>query len=202
MSSVEFDSIRSDDDAVDAQRLVLQDLMLGEFKKPIQLANPDSPQHVHNQVHRFHDDPDSFQGAYVNGKLEGLLRTIPWKVGDQAPYSTWAERRGMKPLKGEPDPFHKLGISALVASDYLDVEVQDEIMGGLLYLATERAFNLEKRSIVVPIHEFDPLRPIALEQGFKGTGRFGKAALMPELAHMVGIKRLNPKQELFEKPLD
>jgi len=203
MSFVEFGPIRDESDAYGVQRLALQDVRLGGFSNPTDIADPASPRLVARQRQRIQANPDNYTGAYVRGRLEGFMMTADWKIGDSAPYMTAEEKEAIKngdPRMVFPD---KLGIFGLVVDEDLHTDLQTEIADRFLHLATDRALHLGKTAIDVAFHDKDPIQPIALQQGFAFTGRLGESEVAFDLRRMLGRKRvLDIPQRLYEKPLD
>lgn len=175
------------------QRLTLSSL-IGEVSKPDTIANPGSLRYVNRQRMELAQAPDRFIGAFQKGKLMAFMELGEWDIDHELPYSVPNEAlvlAGYKEQGYVHTPERKLGIFGLASSIELSKDETEEAVGNLLYHATDMALNYDHPAINVDFYENDPLRRIAMDQGFQFTGRLHD----PMRASGV-VKRL------YTKPLD
>ena len=195
MNTVEFGSIEASfHNARTVQRLTLQDVILGDFPEPKELANPNSLSKVYAQERKLREHPDRYAGAYIRNKLNAYIKTSEWSIADELPFANDQARMRLEELQAEGvklDPSRTLGIFGLVVSDKLPVEQQGEIASGLLDLAADKGRLMSLQSIKIVLHDNDPVMSIARDHGYEFTGRVGEAAGASGLV-----------QRLYRKPLD
>ncbi len=194
MNTIEYGPIEAGKNGKVVQQLVLQDVELGRFPNPTGIANPRSRGLVRTQNKKIRAAADNYVGAYVDDELEGFMKIAPWMLADQLPFAQESERDDLIELYeagARLDPTLKLGIFGLVVSNRLDQEVQAKIAENLLDIATDRALQLGNHAVNIVFHQYDPMQPVALRDGFLFTGRAGEAAGAPGL-----------QQRLYSKPLD
>ncbi len=195
MTNVEYRPIEPSLSHVRAvQRLTLQDVVMGDFPNPESIANPNSLKKLVRQYERLKSNPDNYLGAYIDGRVRGYLKTGPWNIADQLPFAYENELPVLNSLLEQgvtTAPKLKLGIFGLVVSNELNHDDADAITDRFLHMATDKALHLRQSAVNIVFHENDPVQPIAMEQGFRFTGRMGEAAGAPHL-----------QQRLYSKPLD
>lgn len=165
------------------QRLTLQDLKVGGFEKPLDLADPSNEYRVAAQQQKLRDYPERYSGYARRGKLVAYIKQNDWLVGDELPFATGVRaatlkvRRAfhMNPLTGQ------WGVFGLVASDNLGFAEHRGVLDHLLQRSFVDPVSGKDRTVNVVIHDHDPLLEVALYHGFVPVGKRAEAAGAPGL---------------------
>ena len=200
MNIVKFEAIKpSFSNARTIQCLTLQDVTVGGFEYPKNLANPNSLAYVLAQRRKLQRHPDRYTGSYIGRNLKGYMKTNEWQIADELPFANDTARSELQKLQEEGirvDPNRALGIFGLVVSNELPYDEQLEIGGRFLDLATERAHDMGMQAIKIVFHDNDPLLKTAQDDHeFMFTGAIGEAVGAPGLTQRLYRKSLR-------KPLD
>lgn len=168
--------------AVEIQKLSLQDLKAGGFPAPHRLANPYNLQKLLKQQRRLRMYPQYYSGYVVDGQLIAFIKQKDWTESDERPFVLEAEAVKLASVssQGFSPPTGDWGIFGLVAYNGLDDELRDLVLEGLLLTSFKDADG-KSRTVNAPIHENDPLLPIAIRHGFVPVGPMGKADGAPGL---------------------
>lgn len=179
------------ENAREMKRLTLQDVLVGGFPKPLELADPTDDQQVRDQRQKLLDHPERYSGYAQNGKLVAYMKQNTWFVDDATPFAMgWREfvlkafgAIGFNPSTGQ------WAVFGLVASEELGRSVQEEVLVDLL----RRSFNDPRsgraRTVNIVLHKNDPLLSVMKSLDFLPKGKLGEAAGAPGL-----------KQRRFQRP--
>ena len=177
MSTYEFVSpiLPNFENAKAIQSLTLQDLKAGKFNDPTTIANPDEHSKIEAQTDKLARYPDRYSGyTHEDGSLVAYSKTNEWLAGDEASFiDNIIARKALvakSKLRGGSLSPKQFGIFGLVVSDQLPVVDQHEIIHDLLSRAIGRA-TLNSASVLnIVLHEYDPVKDIAIDLGFTPTG--------------------------------
>lgn len=194
MSDIEYGPIKGINNAIRTQLLTLQDVKAGKFENPLSIANPLNPRMVGRQIERLNAHPENYVGGYINGRLDGYLKTGIWTVGYEKDFATQEELELLEDMNnGDPTQELKLAIYGLVTNKRLDSSIRDEMTGEFLYIAKQRAIYMGATAINSIFHTFDPAREIAEQYGFEFTGRRGRATNVESVVQDLFTQPLNDK---------
>jgi hypothetical protein len=154
--------------ARDVKILTLQDVEAGKFRNPRAIADPSNPEEVRDQRLKMLRHPWRYSGYVYDGRVVAYLVENWWIDSDKESRET-GELGGL------------WGITGLVASDRLRNDVRERILTDLLRRAVLRARKINARTVVVFIHDYDPLLNIARNYGFVAVGEKAEVSGAPGL---------------------
>lgn len=178
----------SEDNAEAVVNLRDQDMRLGAFKVP---SGSDVLPGASKVYSRMEQNPQNYSG-YQNeeGTLVAYMKTNEWFRSDETPFIEnffdrqyshailIANRMAKKSISLEPKAF---GVFGLVVDASLEDDDRNEMYFELLKYSADRALEQNAHTVNVPIHDHDPLLPVAQGLGFRRIGRKAVAAGAPGL---------------------
>lgn len=175
------------ENAESIQRLVLQDLVSGNFAHPTDLANPEDPAKVEEQQRKLSQYPDRYSGYQdENEGLIGFMKSNEWYSGDETPFMdnvvAAQALRVFSKLRGGSLPLRAYAAIDIVADESLPLDTSDKMLGNFFEESIERAKKMSAVVINFATHEGDPALEIAREKlYFEPKGSLSKTADTPAI---------------------
>lgn len=168
------------------QDLTLQDVVLGGFERPLDLANPEDPAMIRRQVDKLARHPERYSGYTDDeGRLVAYMKSGEWRAGDEAPFvEGFVARQSLhlsSMLRGGSLNPPEYGVFGLVSSENLPDTIRNEVAYNLLYTSMGKAAWRLAASVNIVLHDNDPVTPIATDLGFEPIGGKAEAAGAPGL---------------------
>lgn len=168
--------------AIALQALTLQDVSLGGFDNPTQLANPKNEVKIGVQLGKLVEYPDNYSGyRQKNGLIVAYMKTNEWFTGDEAPFGKNMLARLVLQTRHASMKPKAYGIFGLVVDRSLENGDQTEILYDLLSRSIGQAAVHAAKVVNVVLHDKDPALEVAQDLEFHPVGIKGEAWGAPGL---------------------